>query len=61
VGIHTTPEKLIASYVAVETLVVKRALSSKYGGISCFVLPKPFQKLVQIHTGVFIQMYIRKL
>jgi len=51
VGIHTTLERLV-SHVAVETPIIKPALRSKYGGKSSFVLPKPFQKLVQIHTGV---------
>ena len=58
VGILTALEKLV-SHVAVETLTDNPALSSKYGGKSCFILPKPFQKLVQIHTGVFIQKHTR--
>jgi len=42
--------------MAVETATVKPTLSSTvYDGRSCFILPKPFQKLVQIHTGAFIQ------
>jgi len=60
VDIHTTLEKLV-SHVTVETPIIKPPLSSKYGEKSCFALPKPFQKLVQIHTGVFIQKHIRKL
>ena len=39
----------------------RSATSSLYGRKSCFILPKPFQKLVQIHTNVFIQKHIRQL
>ena len=54
-SILTTLENL-ASHMAVETATVKPTLSSTvYDGRSCFILPKPFQKLVQIHTGAFIQ------
>jgi len=54
VSILTTLEKL-ASHVGVETPTVKPALGSVYGGKSCFILLKLFQKLVQIRTDVVIQ------
>jgi len=61
-SILTTLEKP-ASHVAVETPIVKPALSSKYmlGKTAFYIPPKPFQKLESVHMGVFIQEHIRKL